>query len=197
MILRRCPGQTAGRDFTLPRLDKPTTIRCLVFRHRSRRPSVHWNSLCRSCCMLSVILSKAFMLADDDRITEPQIINQMKRGLWRLHGKPVGTSRRKTIFASQFSMLRPFKPLHENNSLFQNPKSRLCSTRPASFRRGGSRSSRTLGAGCDGRGARSDEARITYGEIVRSRSPDAGIKLCVTSARRRWPESPEHRGDHV
>jgi Domain of unknown function (DUF4132) len=31
--------------------------------------------------MLSVILSKAFMLADDDKITEQQIINQMKRRL--------------------------------------------------------------------------------------------------------------------
>jgi hypothetical protein len=27
------------------------------------------------------------------------------------------------------------------------------------------------------------------GEIVRSRSPDAGIKPCVTNARRRWPEA--------
>jgi hypothetical protein len=35
----------------------------------------------------------------------------------------------------------------------------------------------SVGAGCDGRDARNDEARITYGEIVRSRSPDAGIKF--------------------
>src|ERR1700704_673958 len=32
-------------------------------------------------------------------------------------------------------------------------------------------------AGCDGREARNDEARDAYGEIVRSRSPDAGIKF--------------------
>ena len=31
--------------------------------------------------MLSIILSKAFMLADDDKITEQQIINQMKQRL--------------------------------------------------------------------------------------------------------------------
>jgi hypothetical protein len=55
--------------------------------------------------------------------------------------------------------------------------------------RGVSRSSRTLAAGCDGRGGARDERAGAYGEIVRSRSPDAGIKPCVTNARRRWLEA--------
>jgi len=44
---------------------------------------------------------------------------------------------------------------------------------------------------------REDERVEADGEVVLSRSPDAGIKPCVTNARRRWPESPPHRGDHV
>ena len=35
------------------------------------------------------------------------------------------------------------------------------------------------------------------GEIVRSRSPDAGIKLDEMIVRRRWLDKPGHRGDHV
>ena len=69
--------------------------------------------------------------------------------------------------------------------------------------RGASRSSRTLRAGCGGRrdvqrAWRVDEDIPADGEVVRSRSPDAGIKpACDEHARRRWLESPAHRGDHV
>ena len=41
-----------------------------------------------------------------------------------------------------------------------------------------------------------DERRLAYGEGVWSRSPDAGIKLCY-DAKRRWLESPAHRGEHA
>jgi len=44
---------------------------------------------------------------------------------------------------------------------------------------------------------RKTSASDADGEVVRSRSPDAGIKSRVTSTRRRWPEGPAHRGDHV
>jgi len=51
---------------------------------------------------------------------------------------------------------------------------------------------RVLSASC------ADESILAYGEIVRSRSPDAGIKLLRDVSRgRRWPESPAHRGEHV
>jgi hypothetical protein len=52
-------------------------------------------------------------------------------------------------------------------------------------------------AGCGGREGHDDEVPDAYGEIVRSRFPDAGIKPCVANARRRWLSSPVHRGDHV
>jgi len=42
---------------------------------------------------------------------------------------------------------------------------------------------RVLSASC------ADESILADGEIVRSRSPDAGIKPRVTNARRRWPEA--------
>jgi len=44
---------------------------------------------------------------------------------------------------------------------------------------------------------RVDEDILADGEIVRSRSPDAGIKPCVTNAGRRWLDKPGHRGEHV
>jgi len=45
--------------------------------------------------------------------------------------------------------------------------------------------------------ARKTSAFDADGEIVLSRSPDAGIKPRVTNARWRWPKSPVHRGDRV
>jgi hypothetical protein len=45
-------------------------------------------------------------------------------------------------------------------------------------KRGASRSSRTLGAGCDGRGVLSDEQHIADGEIVWSWRPKAGVTFC-------------------
>jgi hypothetical protein len=53
---------------------------------------------------------------------------------------------------------------------------------PASTR-GVSRSSRTLGAGCDGRGMSRDEGRDAEGEVVWSWRPDAGAKLAKTLMR--------------
>ena len=78
---------------------------------------------------------------------------------------------------------------------------RLKSTTPAipSHKRGVSRSSRTLGTGCDGRGSvrRANSARTNgadaYGEVVWSWRPDAGVKVAeypqATVARK-----PGHRG---
>ena len=64
----------------------------------------------------------------------------------------------------------------------------VLSRHPASTRRGVSRSSRTLEAGSDGRegaqrACRADESILAYGEIVRSRFPDAGIKLLARRSR--------------
>src|SRR5215475_9402741 len=64
----------------------------------------------------------------------------------------------------------------ENNSLFQKIKSGVC-LRPSRPARGALRPIVTKrAAGCDGRDMRKDEAQGAYGEIVWSRSPDAGIK---------------------
>ena len=42
-----------------------------------------------------------------------------------------------------------------------------------------------------------DEGIIADGEIVRSRSPDAGIKSCEAFRKATVARSPAHRGDHV
>jgi hypothetical protein len=105
--------------------------------------------------------------------------------------------RGKTNFAMQPNMFAAFKPLHENNSLFRKRKSGVCYARPASARGAFRPIVTKREAGCDGRGARNDEARIADGEIVRSRSPDAGVKPGEMISRRRRLESPALRGDHV
>jgi hypothetical protein len=52
-------------------------------------------------------------------------------------------------------------------------------------------SSRTLGAGCDGRfGGARRAAPIADGEVVWSWRPDAGVKLAEQSEKRRWQKSP-------
>ena len=63
--------------------------------------------------------------------------------------------------------------------------------------RGASRSSRTLGAGCDGRFGSPDERSRADGKIAWSWPPDAEVKLADDYRRRRWLNSPAHRGDRV
>jgi hypothetical protein len=54
------------------------------------------------------------------------------------------------------------------------------------------------GAGCDGRGGFVRRVKpVADGQVVSSRSPDAGIKpLADVCGRRRWLTSPVHRGEH-
>jgi hypothetical protein len=59
----------------------------------------------------------------------------------------------------------------KNISLFQNPKSPVCPRHPAPFRRDVSRSSRHVGAGCDGRGGiekTNDTCRVRQSHAVLS-----------------------------
>ena len=71
-----------------------------------------------------------------------------------------------------------------------------------SRKRGGSRSSRTLGAGCDGRGSvrRVNNARTNDvaadGEVVWSWRPDAGAKLAETIPQVTVAKEPGHREEH-
>ena len=68
-------------------------------------------------------------------------------------------------------------------------------------RRDGSRSSRMLAAGCDGREglqrgqARVDEETFADGQAVWSRHPDAGVNPRVTSPGGWWLTSPVHQGE--
>ena len=105
--------------------------------------------------------------------------------MWRHHASPLAT------FFLQCDALcdcptgkspRFYKNLSshrsKNKSLRDDPKSNLQLSPSRSHMRGASRSSRTLEAGCDGRenaqrACRVDESILAYGEIVRSRSPDA------------------------
>src|SRR5689334_4581039 len=96
----------------------------------------------------------------------------------------------KADFPNRFKLVRCITPVAPKMPLAPSGKSPafLCAI-PPPRRRGVSRSSRTLRRGCDGRDGAADERAGADGEIVRSRSPDAGIKPRVTNARRRWPEA--------
>lgn len=71
--------------------------------------------------------------------------------------------------------------------------------------RGASRTSRNVGAGCDGRFSpqRASSARTNDGSrTAKSRGPDtptlvSSLRRSSASRGRRWPESPVHRGDRV
>ena len=66
-----------------------------------------------------------------------------------------------------------------------------------SHKRGVSRSSRTLGAGCGGRG--SVKRRMTlraHGEVVWSWRPDAGVKFRGAIRATTVAKKPGHRGEH-
>ena len=67
-------------------------------------------------------------------------------------------------------------------SLALSGKSKPCSRASRLRMRGASRSSRTLEAGCDGRGVLSDEQHDADGEVVWSWRPWAGAKLAERSA---------------
>jgi hypothetical protein len=68
-------------------------------------------------------------------------------------------------------------PFCKNILVFRIPKSPLYLRRPGPDKRGVSRSSRTLGAGCDGRNWRLRRERlIADGEVVWSRRLEVGVK---------------------
>src|ERR1700684_2604041 len=63
--------------------------------------------------------------------------------------------------------------------------------------RGASRDRHGRGAGCGGRGCADNERR--FSADVQSRvvlTPRRWCQVCEKERRRRWPTSPEHRGDH-
>src|SRR5690348_12506883 len=66
---------------------------------------------------------------------------------------------------------------------------------PVPDKRGASRSSRTLEAGCDGRFGARDERADAVGQAVWSWRPDAGVNLRVKSPGRRGLSSPAPRGE--
>ncbi len=95
-------------------------------------------------------------------------------------------SRAKIMFANRFNRITSVRPFASKIllSFFQN----LCSLDPVlcPIKRGASRSSRTLGAGCGGRvglqhDCRADEQHDTHGEIVWSWHP--GADACATRQR--------------
>ena len=71
----------------------------------------------------------------------------------------------------------PSSSLAKNISLYPNIDSHAWSLPSRSHMRGASRSSRTLGAGCDGRFGSLDERAEADGEIAWSWPPDAEVKL--------------------
>jgi len=97
--------------------------------------------------------------------------------------------RGKSNFTRSSSMFAMFKGRPENNSLFRKLKQAYVTLVPPGKRGVMANRYLTRLAGCDGRCGARDERAGADGEIVRSRSPDAGIKPCVTNARRRWPEA--------
>jgi hypothetical protein len=115
----------------------------------------------------------------------------------------------ESLLRQNRSFLQPFQPDHPcpalNSKIFLFHFSEIHVSLPAScFRqRGGSRSSRTLEAGCGGReGVQRAEARRRkqlHGRqkrvVLISRCWDqALLRRC---AGRRWLQSPEHRGEHA
>jgi hypothetical protein len=77
------------------------------------------------------------------------------------------------------------------------PNQRQISPHPVPFERGVSRSSRTLGAGCDGRFGAARRAALTRtGEVVWSWRPDAGVKSAEAIPPATVAKEPGHRGEH-
>jgi hypothetical protein len=102
----------------------------------------------------------------------------------------------KTNFTRRFNLIRPFNPLRENNPLAASGKS-VAFLRPSrTHKRGGSRSSRTLGAGCDGRvGARDERGRrVRQNRVVLI--PRRWDQVCGDDPQA-WLKSPVHQGEHV
>src|SRR5713226_10421003 len=88
--------------------------------------------------------------------------------------KMIGAKNRNSRADSMLSRLS--SPETKNISIYENPKSCVCSHRPA-LERGAYASSRTLSAGCDGRGwYRETSDAGADGEVVWSWHPLAGAK---------------------
>jgi len=104
---------------------------------------------------------------------------------------PVGLLREKPVQSSlQKYFASPLTQIKLTTSISRSRK------------RGGSRSSRTLGAGCDGRGsvrrakcARTNDVAAD-GEVVWFWRPDAGAKVADDSPQVTVAKEPGHRGEH-
>jgi hypothetical protein len=71
--------------------------------------------------------------------------------------KRLNRLRQNIIFSSCFGRLGRSSRRRKNISIYENQKVCISSLVPCPIQRGASRSSRTLGAGCDGRGGHEDE----------------------------------------
>jgi hypothetical protein len=109
--------------------------------------------------------------------------------------------RQNAIFASHFKLISPVQTSPPKYFAFSETQISRILTRSRAHKRGVSRSSRTLGMGCDGRSALKRHIALTNnvsadGEVVWSRRSDAGVKLAehplMTVATKHG-----HRGDHV
>ena len=108
--------------------------------------------------------------------------------------------RAKTNFTRPFKPVRSIHPLTRKNFACAVGQISGPSSPVLLHKRGVSRSSRTLAAGCDGRvGFTGRVKREADGKSVWSWSPDAGIKLFRETfrERRRWQQSPVHRGERA
>jgi hypothetical protein len=122
-------------------------------------------------------------------VAEPVVGPRFARTRWLMRATHLSLCL-KSNFPNRFKFVPSITPVATKIPLAPSGKSpAFVRAIPPPRRRGVSRSSRTLRRGCDGRYGAADERAGADGEIVRSRSPDAGIKSRVTNARRRWPEA--------
>jgi hypothetical protein len=87
--------------------------------------------------------------------------------------------REKVDFVSPIKLIWGVQSLREKYSALHSANSLASSLHPASSKRGVSRSSRTLEAGCYGRAMSQDERHGADGEVVWSWRPDAGANLAT------------------
>jgi hypothetical protein len=85
---------------------------------------------------------------------------------------------------------------HKNIPISENQKLCASSRRSAARKRGASRSSRTLGAECDGRGNSQDER--CYPRTAKSCGPDTPtlVSSCANFRAATVAKEPGHRGEH-
>ena len=107
-------------------------------------------------------------------------------------------SRVTAIFGSRFKRVEPLHPACRKNSACTVGQISGLSLRVLLHKRGVSRSSRTLAAGCDGRvGVLRRSARMRTAKACGPDLPTLGSSLARRFARRRWLSSPVHRGERA